>query len=144
MEITRQQAIELVDSFSEFNPVPRPGLDLAAAIAANARRAQIEAEHRFSLSLTIDEPGVKTLRDILSALHRAMLPNRFARLLGARIPFPPSVLIANVFGAVLGEALRARVGGQWQLVRSNQQTLVALCSDKTASVFPPTKPASNS
>jgi len=136
MEITRQQALELLDSLSEFHPVPRPGLDLASTIAANAQRARIEAEQRFSLSLTLDEPGVKALRDLLSALHTAMLPNRFARLFGARIPFAPSVLIANVFGAVLGEALRARVGGVWQLVDSNEQRFVALCSDKEGFCLP--------
>jgi hypothetical protein len=136
MEITRRQALDLLDSVSEFHPVPRAGLDLASTIAANAQRAQIEAEQRFSLSLTIDEPGVKTLRDLLSALHKAMLPSRFARVFGARIPFPPSVLIANVFGALLGEALRARVGGQWQLVESNQQTFLALCSDQNNFCLP--------
>jgi hypothetical protein len=130
VEITRQQAGELLESLAEFYPIPRAGMDLAATISANAQRAQIEAEKRFALSLTIDASGVKALRDLLSALHAAMLPSRFARFFGAKIPFPPSVLIANVFGAFLGEALRARVGGEWQLVDCNRQTLVALCRDK--------------
>jgi hypothetical protein len=129
VEIARKQADELLQSLEEFYPIPRAGMDLAATISANAQRAQIEAEKRFALSLTIDASGVKALRDLLSALHAAMLPSRFARFFGAKIFFPPSVLIANVFGAFLGEALRTRVGGEWQLVDCNRQTLVALCRD---------------
>jgi len=130
MEISRQQALNLLDSLSEFHPIPRAGLDLAATIAANAQRAQMEAMRRFSLSLTVDETGVKNLRMLISALRRAVVPNRFSRFFGARIPFPSSVLIANVFGAVLGEALRTRVGGEWQLLDWNRQTLVALCRNQ--------------
>ena len=130
MDVTRQQVLDLLDSVAEFYPIPRAGLDLVATIAANAQRAQIEAGRRFSTSLTLDEAGVKTLQQLLSALHRAMLPNRVARVFGAKIPFIPSVLIANVFGAFLGEALRARVGGEWRVVDFNSQTLVALCSEK--------------
>jgi hypothetical protein len=127
METTRQKASALLDSLSEFYPIPRAGLELASTIAANAQRAQIESERHFSISLTLDASGVRALRELLSALHRAMLPSRVARLFGARIPFTSSVLIANVFGAFLGEALRARVGGEWRLVDCNRQTLVALC-----------------
>jgi uncharacterized protein DUF3806 len=136
MEITRQKAVDLLDSLAEFYPIPRAGIDVASTIAANAQRAQIEADRQFSISLTIDDTGVKALRQLLSALHRAMLPGRVARMFGAQIPFTSSVLIANVFGAVLGEALRARVGGEWRLVEVNQQTLVALCSDKGNQCFP--------
>ena len=136
MELTRQQVLGLLDSLAEFQPVPRAGLDLAATIAANAQRAQAEAENRFSISLTIDEAGVKTLRQLLSHLHRAMLPSRFARMFGGKIPFAPSVLIANVFGAVLGEALRARAGGEWQLLEVGSQPLVALCRDKGSFCLP--------
>jgi hypothetical protein len=117
VQITRQQADELLESLAEFHPIPRAGLDLASTIAANAQRAQIEAEKRFSVSLTKDVSGVKALRDLLSELRTAMLPSRFARFFGAKIPFPPSVLIANVLGALLGEALRLRVGGEWAISR---------------------------
>jgi hypothetical protein len=127
MDITRQQAVELLSSLEEFLPIPRAGIDLAATISANAQRAQIEAEKRFSLTLTTDEPGVKALSGLISALHQAMLPNRLARVFGAKISFPSSVLIANTFGAFLGEALRNRVGGHWELVSHGGQTLVALC-----------------
>ncbi len=126
MEISRQQADELLQSLAEFHPIPRAGLDLPATISANAQRAQIEAEKRFSLTLTNDEPGVKALSELISALHQAMLPNRLARVFGVKISFPPSVLIANTFGAFLGEALRGRVGGHWELVSHSGQTLVAL------------------
>ena len=136
MEINRRQALGLLDSLSEFYPVPRAGLDLASTIAANAQRAQIEAERRFSVALTLDANGVKTLRTLLSELHRAMLPSRVTRIFGASIPFTSSVLIANVFGAFLGEALRARVGGEWQLVELNGQTLVALCLHKDDFTLP--------
>ena len=59
-----------------------------------------------------------------------MRPGHVARIFGAKVPFAPSVLIANVFGSFLGEAVRTRVGGDWRLVDLNQQTVVALCSDK--------------
>lgn len=130
MEIRRQQAEELLQSLREFHSVPRAGLDLPSTIAANARRAQIEAERLFSISLSMDESGVKALRQLLSALHKSMRPSRLARFLGQKIPFQSSVLIANVLGAFLGETLRATVGGEWRLVESNKQTLVALCSSK--------------
>jgi hypothetical protein len=129
MKITHRQAVELLRALDEFHFIPRAGLDLAATISANAQRARIEAERRFSLSLTSDEPGVRVLGELLSAVHVAMRPHRLARMFGAKISFPSSVLMANTFGAFLGEALRHRVGGEWRLVDHGNQTLVALCSD---------------
>jgi hypothetical protein len=126
MKINRQQALELLKSLEEFGDAPRAGLDLAATISANAQRAQIEAEKRFSLTLTSDEAGVKALSELISALHQGMLPNRLAQIVGAKISFQSSVLVANTFGAFLGEALRNRVGGEWKLVDHGAQTLVAL------------------
>lgn len=135
MEVRRAQVLDLFDSIADLRPIPRAGLDLAATIAANAQRAQLEAEKRFSLHLTVDDTGVKVLRSLLAALHRAILPNALWRAFGATIPFAPSELVANVFGSFLGEALRARVSGEWRLVRFGSQTLVALCSDKGNQCF---------
>lgn len=136
MTISRTQALELIESLSQFQSVPRHGLDLASTICANAQRAQIEAQKRFSISLPMTPLGVKELALLLSALHQVMLPNRVARLLGAKISFAASELIANTFGAFLGETLRNHVGGEWQLVDFNRQTLVALCFDKNNWTLP--------
>ncbi len=130
MDIGRHQVEELLKSLEEFGPMPRAGLDLAATVASNSQRAQTEAGRRFSTLLTVNENGVKALARLLSAMHTAMLPSRISRLLGTRISFPSSLLIANTFGAFLGEALRVRVGGEWRLVDFNGQTLAALYFDK--------------
>ena len=125
-QITQKQTRGLLEVLSEFKFLPRPGLDLAATLAANSQRAQLEAARRFSVTLSLDESGVKALGGLLTSFHHTMLPGRFARLIGARISLDSSLLIANTFGAFLGEALRARLGGEWRLIDTNGQKLVAL------------------
>lgn len=123
MDVNKRKVVHLLDALADFHAVPRSGLDLAATLAANAQRAQLEAEWRFAVSLTWDARGIKALSELLSSMHDAVKPRRVASLFGKKIPFPSSVLIANTFGAFLGETMRTQLGGQWRLIDFKNQTL---------------------
>lgn len=129
MKTTHQQVAALLEALTGFYDVPRSGLELAATLEANAQRARLEAESRFGVSLSRDENGIKALSELLSAMHAAVKPGRLATLIGRTISFHSSVLIANTFGAFLGETLRERIGGQWKLIDFQDKRLVALWFD---------------
>jgi hypothetical protein len=130
LDVNKREVVRLLDSLADFHAIPRSGLDLAATLAANAQRAQLEAERRFAVSLTYDERGIKELSALLSSMHCAVRPRGIASLVGRKISFRSSVLIANTFGAFLGETMRRQLGGEWRLIDFNNQTLVSLYFDE--------------
>jgi hypothetical protein len=130
LNINKNQVADLLESLADFDAVPRSGLDLAATLAANAQRAQLEAQRRFGLSLSSDIQGIRALSQLLSAMHEAVKPGRMASLLGSKIPFQSAVLIANTFGAFLGETMRKGHGGEWRPTNLENETFVALHFDE--------------
>ena len=135
-EVGREQVMDLLRALNGFYDLPRPGLDLTQTLVANAQRAQSEAQRRFGVSLLPNELGVSALSQLLSSMHEAVRPSRFASILGFKISFRSSVLIANTFGAFLGEALRQRLGGEWRVVDFQNQKLVALWFDEKSWSLP--------
>lgn len=136
MQVSRTQVNELLQSIETFDEVPRAGMSLSATLAANCQRTQIEARRIFGVYLTLDEAGIKSLNQLLSAMHDAMNPGRIARALGKKIPFPSSVLVANTFGAFLGETMRTILGGEWHFVEFGGQKLIALAFSSKDCLFP--------
>jgi len=130
VNVNRQQVAHLLQSLAGFHDVPRPGLDLAGTLTANAQRAQLEAKRRFGVSLSWDVQGIKALSELLSSMHNAVKPGKIAGLLGRKISFRSSVLIANTFGAFLGEVMRQTLGGEWRFLDFQNQTLVSLYFDE--------------
>lgn len=130
MVVNKEQVARLLESLADFYTVPRAGLDLAGTLAANAQRAQLEAKRRFGASLSSDSAGVKALSELLTRMHHAVKPGKVARLFGSTISFHSAVLIANTFGAFLGETMRQMLGGEWRFVESQGQRLVSLYFDE--------------
>jgi hypothetical protein len=128
--VRKEQVLDLLKSLQGFYDLPREGLDLSHTLAANAKRAQLEAERRFGSLLSNDVHGISALSQLLTSMHRVMKPNRLRHLLGAKISFEDSVLVANTFGAFLGEVMRQELGGEWKYVDFQGQRLLALYSNE--------------
>lgn len=107
------------------------------AMAAHAARAVAEAQERFGVRLNGQSASVAAVEALLARYARE-LPRGAAKLVRRR---PPSAAVGDVvrmFGAYLGEVIRAECGGTWRLrVDATQREIAELHLPGGMCVSPP-------
>ena len=66
------------------------------------------------------------LDQLLDAMHRAKKPSALSRLFGHRVSREETGLVSATLGAFYGEAVRARIGGRWELAEFRGERFIAL------------------
>jgi hypothetical protein len=136
MNLLREQAEQFLEHLQPIQQVPQDSESLASTMRSNAQLTQTEAKHCFNLDLTLDDAGITTLGELLTALHKALRPSTLASWAGAKISKEHVNRVALSLGSVYGEILRLQSAGEWKLVSWQGRQVVALALTPKASVTP--------
>jgi hypothetical protein len=94
--------------------------DLQAQVTALAETAVQHAQQTFQTNLDYSPESLHLVEDILGKLHSTMPKGLFSRLSGRGASPEQISQMATVYGAYIGEVIRARWGGEWSMKSSIQ------------------------
>ena len=134
MKVTRSQVRSFLDSARNLPGLPSDLADLEPAVLANSQRARELVKTHFGFTLTPDATGLKTLDDLLNAMHVAMR-GAIGKWFGRKIPPTEATIVAESLGAFFGEVVQSELGGSWGFQNYDGQSYVALHSCSGTSFF---------